>query len=211
MLAHPLQFAGDFKSRRRALQVGIAALKRFVGLLGEPFLDHDAVEFSDEVDIPELAPILAIGHRLQADIFLHLHDIANAAVFDRAQLGIIDLAAFPLIPRLQQLRRSQQTADMIGAKRRFFLLSHGDSPLFCSQHTLNLKHITPYCRKHQQQCRGDQNAHRTYQHCHANASARRRLLHTRRTEQRRGDVLPRQSDEFLRLRRALSGAAYHCD
>ncbi len=100
MLAHAAQFAGDFKSRRRALQVGIAALKRFVGLLGEPFLDQDTVEFSDEVDIPQLAPILAIGDRLQAEIFLHLHDIANAAVLDRAQFGIGDLAAFAFLSGL---------------------------------------------------------------------------------------------------------------
>ena len=33
--------------------------------------------------------------------------------------------------------------------------------------------------------------------------------YTRRSEQGRGHVLPRQSDEFLRLRRAFSGAAHH--
>ena len=35
------------------------------------------------------------------------------------------------------------------------------------------------------------------------------LLHSRRADQGRGDVLPRQSDEFLRVRRALSRAPYY--
>ena len=48
----------------------------------------DAVEVLQEVEMPEGPAELAIGHGLEADGHLLLHEIRDLAVLDRRELGI---------------------------------------------------------------------------------------------------------------------------
>jgi hypothetical protein len=74
--------------------------------------------------MPEIAAKLAVGDSLHADLFLHLHRVANTTIFNLALLRGGYLALLMFLPGLPQLGRAQQTTDVIGAKRRFFLFSH---------------------------------------------------------------------------------------
>jgi hypothetical protein len=57
-------------------------LERVLALGGD-----DAVEAGEEVDVPEGAAELAVGHCLQAGGFLHRDGFANFPVLDFLQLG----------------------------------------------------------------------------------------------------------------------------
>ena len=76
------------------------------------------IEAADKIDVPPVAPELAIGDRLQSDRFLQGHDLADAFVFDRAERGAIDLSSRAAYARVLQLLRAQETPDVIGAKGR---------------------------------------------------------------------------------------------
>ena len=78
----------------------------------------DAVEASEEIEMPPRAAELAVGRELEPDLFLLLDDLLDLAVFDFLQLRGGDLAALALGARLLERRRAQQAADMIGAKWR---------------------------------------------------------------------------------------------
>ena len=78
----------------------------------------DAVEAPEEIEMPPGAAELAVGDRLQADLFLLLDDALDLAVFDRLERGGVDLALGALLARLLQRGRTQQAADMVGAERR---------------------------------------------------------------------------------------------
>ena len=56
---------------------------------GRPAL-RDAAELVDEVHVPGGAAELAVGRRLQADVLLHAHRVADGLVLDRAQLLGVD-------------------------------------------------------------------------------------------------------------------------
>ncbi len=75
-----------------------------------PLGGDDAVEAGEEVDVPEGAAELAVGHRLQAGGFLHPHRFADAAVLDFPELRGFICAG------LLQRSRAQKAADMVGAK-----------------------------------------------------------------------------------------------
>ena len=79
----------------------------------------DPAELVDEVHVPGRAAELPVGRRLQPDVVLHLHDRADRVVLDGAQLlGASRRPGGELLASLQQLRRAQQAADVIGAERR---------------------------------------------------------------------------------------------
>jgi DNA-binding transcriptional LysR family regulator len=61
---------------------------------------------------------LTVGDALEADILLHLDDIANATIFDLPQRSSRQFATLPTFASLQEFLRAQQAADMIGAERR---------------------------------------------------------------------------------------------
>ncbi len=106
-----LHLAGQPEHRRLL----VARVER-VGLV---YGQVDAVEAVDEVDVPPVAAELAVGDRLDADRLLQRDHVADAAVLHRFQLGLADLALSCLRPRLVQLLRAQQAADMVGTERRF--------------------------------------------------------------------------------------------
>jgi hypothetical protein len=78
----------------------------------------DSAELVDEVHVPRRAPELPVGRRLEPDLSLHLHDVADRLILGRAQLLGRQAPGGELLSRLQQLRRAEQAADVIRAKRR---------------------------------------------------------------------------------------------
>ncbi len=64
-------------------------------------------------------------YRLQAGVFLELHDFGDRLVLHLAQLGGIDLAARLALARFEQVFRPQEAADVVGAKRGLGAGNHG--------------------------------------------------------------------------------------
>src|SRR3989449_6750936 len=93
------------RARLRLGAVFAVELERVLALGGD-----DAVEAGEEVDVPEGAAELAVGHRLQAGVFLHPHRFADAVVLD-----LLELRGF-FCAGLLQRSRAQEAADMVGAK-----------------------------------------------------------------------------------------------
>ena len=60
---------------------------------------------------------LSVGRRLQAEILLQLHDLADRLVLDAAQLLGVDLCLRMTLARLKQPRRPQQAAHVIRTER----------------------------------------------------------------------------------------------
>ena len=85
----------------------------------QAFDDFNPIELLQKVRMPKVAPKLAVGDALHTDIFLNSDNIADAAIFDFAQLRGTDLALLILLPRWSKLWRPKQTADVIRPKRRF--------------------------------------------------------------------------------------------
>ena len=67
--------------------------------------------------------------RREADVLLHLHDLGDRAILDRAQLGRGDLAARLAFARVEQVFRTQEAADVVGAERRCSACGSRDPPL----------------------------------------------------------------------------------
>ena len=78
---------------------------------------NNAVKAGQEIRVPHGAAKLAVGHRLKANTFLQLNHIANAAIFNRAQLVAGDFTARGLGACVFQFLRAQQAANVIGAER----------------------------------------------------------------------------------------------
>ena len=79
----------------------------------------DTVETPEKIEMPPGAAKLAIGDRLQADIFLLLDDTLDLAVLDFLELRGRNFAFGALLACFFQRCRTQQATDMVGAKRRF--------------------------------------------------------------------------------------------
>ena len=69
--------------------------------------------------MPPVAAEFAVGDRFQPDRLLPLDRLADRRILDLPQRFDGTLAALRLVARLAQLRRPQQAADLVGAKRRF--------------------------------------------------------------------------------------------
>ena len=64
------------------------------------------------------APEFAVGDAAQSQLLLEFDDAADRVVLDGAKLVRVDRAHAELFPRIEQEFRPQETADMVGAKRR---------------------------------------------------------------------------------------------
>jgi hypothetical protein len=78
----------------------------------------DAADLVDEVHVPGRAAELAIGRRLEADLFLHRDHVLDGRVLDFPQPGGVDLAGSELGAGTEQEGRAEQAADVVGAERR---------------------------------------------------------------------------------------------
>ena len=83
------------------------------------FVELDAVEHAEEIEVPPGAAELAVGRELEADLLLLLDDLLDLTVLDGLELGRRDRALLALGARLLQRGGTQEAADMVGAKRRF--------------------------------------------------------------------------------------------
>jgi hypothetical protein len=80
-------------------------------------VDH-AADLIEEIHVPRAAAHLAVGDPAQPERRLAPHRRGDRLVLDGAQFRRGEPPRLMLLPRLQQLRRAQQAADMIGAERR---------------------------------------------------------------------------------------------
>jgi hypothetical protein len=78
----------------------------------------DAADLVEKIHVPGAAAHLAVADALEADIALQRDRVADRPILGGAQLGGREATGLMLGTRLEQLRRAQQAADVIGAKRR---------------------------------------------------------------------------------------------
>ena len=90
------------------------------GLLSKPLAGtggyDNARKSSNEIGVPVLTPELAVGNDRKPDVLLHPYNVPDSSVFDFAKRGGVDLARFEIRARRMHCRRTEQTADGIGAK-----------------------------------------------------------------------------------------------
>ena len=77
-----------------------------------------AVELFQEIEVPHGAAELAVGGAEQADFGLPRDDVLDRGIFGGGEFGGGDLAALASRSRLFESRGPQQTAHVVGAKRR---------------------------------------------------------------------------------------------
>src|SRR5581483_2068989 len=101
----------------------------------------DTVEAPEKIEMPPGAAELAVGDRLQADLFLLFDHPLDLAILDLLQPGRRDFAPGTLLTGFLQRRRTQQAADMVSAERRLGALAHGlvspCIPTKCEQRPVN--------------------------------------------------------------------------
>jgi hypothetical protein len=85
----------------------------------------DPAQLVDEIHVPRGATELAVGGRLQPDLLLLAHDVADRRVLDPAELIGVDPPLGEVLARLEQLGRSQEAADVVGAEGRGGSSGHG--------------------------------------------------------------------------------------
>ncbi len=76
------KLSGDDESRRRALHVRVGVLKMPGRVRQQAFDNFHPLDLAQKIGMPERAAKLSIGDSLHADVFLHVHRVTNAAVFD---------------------------------------------------------------------------------------------------------------------------------
>jgi len=111
-VARVADLAGHEDRRRRQVILAVGP-RHHLGIVG-----GHAFELPQEIEVEIRTAEFAVRHRLQADILLEPHDLGDGAVLDGAQGGGVDLAPGMPVTRLQQIDRPQETADVVGAKRR---------------------------------------------------------------------------------------------
>jgi hypothetical protein len=113
------ELADDAQQDRPRLRAATGKLD--LALAGVGF---DAVEPFEEVIVPGNAAKLAIGDRFEPDLLLSADDVFDLAILDVLKGLGRNLAARALLARRFQGYRPQQTADMIGPKRRLGARHH---------------------------------------------------------------------------------------
>ena len=77
----------------------------------------------EEVEVPPIAPELAVGDRLEADRLLLRDRLPDASILDLRERRSGELAAPRFRPCLAQLGRAEQAADVVGAERGLCLMA----------------------------------------------------------------------------------------
>src|SRR5690348_10658704 len=80
--------------------------------------------------MPIGAAELAVGRAFKAEPFLELHHLADRFILDGLELIRRDGVLLPLVARIEQLLRTQETANVIGTERRCGTRGHGSSSVF---------------------------------------------------------------------------------
>src|SRR4029079_5193835 len=97
VLQHRMVGEADLADDAQALRLGLhaAELDALVA-----FVEIDAVEHAEEIEVPPGPPELAVGRELEADLLLLLDDLPALAVLDGLELGRRDHALLALGTRL---------------------------------------------------------------------------------------------------------------
>ena len=83
-----------------------------------------AAHLVEEIHVPGGAAELAVGDAFQAEVFLPADNVTDGLVFNAAQVGLADAAVLFVFASFEQLWRTKQAADMVGAKGWSFGLNH---------------------------------------------------------------------------------------
>src|SRR5580704_5442486 len=78
---------------------------------------------AEEVAAPEAAPIFPVGHDLHSERFLFANGPANGLIFDLFKVASADFLSLQFRSRILDFWRTQQTADVLGAKCKRVLTS----------------------------------------------------------------------------------------
>src|SRR5688572_7071106 len=78
----------------------------------------DAVELAQEVEMPEVAAVFAVGHGLEADLLLFCDRAADACVLHGAQACRVERSLPMALARLAQVRGTKEAADLVGVEGR---------------------------------------------------------------------------------------------
>src|SRR5262249_37513261 len=78
----------------------------------------DTLQALQKINMEERPPELAVRNALKADGLLFAHDVTNRGVLNGAQLFFRDLVSFETGACVLELLRSEQAADVVGAKWR---------------------------------------------------------------------------------------------
>ena len=123
VVQHGMVRETDLAGDGDALRLGLDAFELNRGDAARPF---DPVKSGEEVEVPPGATELAIGHGLETGFFLSGDHVPDARILDFPKACIVEHAALPFRTGLLDLRRAQQAADLIGAKR--CMTGHWNSP-----------------------------------------------------------------------------------
>src|SRR5262249_20942546 len=115
MLEHRMMGEAKLPDDAQPLRLGLDAAE-LDSLLG--FIQLDAVEHAQEIEMPPRAPEFAVGCELEPGLLLPGDDLINLAVFDGLELSCRDISFLAVGACFLQGLRTQQTADMIGAEWR---------------------------------------------------------------------------------------------
>jgi hypothetical protein len=107
---HP---AVDDRDRLARAPAGMASSR----VLPADCIDPDVAELAIEEAVIRAAPKLAVGRELQAEALLQRERVLDRLVLRRCQLLARDLAALEPRAQREQLARSQQAPDVLGAER----------------------------------------------------------------------------------------------
>ena len=79
--------------------------------------------------MPGRAAELPVGGRLETDVLLHLHGPADRVVLDGAEAVVVELAGGVAARAVEQARRPEQAADVVGAERGLVAPAHAGPPM----------------------------------------------------------------------------------
>jgi hypothetical protein len=74
--------------------------------------------------VPGSAPELAVGDSFEPQVFLLLDDFTDGVILEAAKVGRADAAIFFIFAGLQQFWRTEQAANVVGAKGWSLGLNH---------------------------------------------------------------------------------------
>src|SRR5256712_3796882 len=112
--SRPRHPAGDREVGPGEVDVAALAVERDGNRLA---LARPAAELEQEVHVPRLAAVLAVGDALQPDLFLELHDLADGGVLGHPQPVRADASDLLLEPQRLERGGTQEAGCAVRAGR----------------------------------------------------------------------------------------------
>jgi hypothetical protein len=130
---HERELIGRDAARALDLPFDVRRLKRGAAAIAvvkieDRILGGQALDRVNESIEPRAAAELAIGNRLQTDVFLHPDCLTDTAVLDLGEFAPVDFALRRITKRRLEFGRTQQAANVLGAERgRLAWLGHAST------------------------------------------------------------------------------------